>query len=673
MGETRAPPSSTTCPQALPDSVTAARQPLELKALVRIQAGQPDHLEIPSRRSKNPNLPPAITPRAEVMPKYPHLDRTRDRPAVTTDHRTEQYIQNVTGHHPLPLNQRHEPVGAPPGGKVTRIKQHNQLIATQAAANEAERRVQDWMANHAGPKQAKAKKFLTTQGGYTTYDEDGLLIETATMGQNPLFRRCGVYSIDYQPQSVLTRYTAHALIIFPHEDMGSGAISLTVHQPDDWGNETPPWQDLWKDPTDAISDIINKITEQDHQQLRRRRTNRNDRSFENLQQAREIYGPVVFITPRGNHDAEFSTLVQEHRGSANMVIITEADQLNMSEDVPDNSLREWLSAKAVLIKDSYDIAPNDHPITIFDHPGGLKLILDSIRDNRAHNVQDMAQRAIIRTFMEILNEYQALQNVMDEAGKNNPGHLRNTAIQLLTQDIPNWQEETDAPPEKDPQDPDLEAQSSRAQQRISTLEDQLKEEQNKNEDMENQINELQTQVEAYKQYMEQDNSNHNSTQDQQEQEEQQTAQSREETVIEAITQPGRFPHLRFLNTTGRSLSDYGKARPRGEEIITALDTIDSLAELYLESNNGNVGSWKEYFNMPGWTYANSESDSTMGKYPKSRTFQDHEKNRQREVQRHLTYRGSNSGLQIFFDSDGEGKAFIIAYIGEHLPYVSKRT
>ena len=98
--------------------------------------------------------------------------------------------------------------------------------------------------------------------------------------------------------------------------------------------------------------------------------------------------------------------------------------------------------------------------------------------------------------MEILNEYQALQNVMDEAGKNNPGHLRNTAIQLLTQDIPNWQEETDAPPEKDPQDPDLEAQSSRAQQRISTLEDQLKEEQNKNEDMENQINELQTQVES---------------------------------------------------------------------------------------------------------------------------------------------------------------------------------
>ena len=556
---------------------------------------------------------------------------------------------------------------------MTRIKQYSQLIATQAAANEAERRVQDWMAAHTGPNQAKAKKFLTTKGGYTTYDEDGLLIETATIGQNPTFRRCGAYSIDYQPQSILTRYTAHALIIFPHEDMGSGAISLTVHQPDDWGDETPPWLELWNDPTDAIREIISKTTEQDNQQLRRRRLNRNDPSFENLQQARQIYGPVVFITPKGNHDTGFSTLMQEHRGSANIVVITETDQLNMSGDVPDNSLREWLNAKAVLVKDSYDIAPNDHPLTSFDHPDALKLILESIRNNRAHSVQDMAQRAIIRAFMEIMNEYQGLQNIMDEAGKNNPGHLRDAALKLLTQDISNRQEETDAPQEKGPQDPDSEAQSSRAQQRISTLEDQLTEEQSRNGDMENQIKELQTQVQAYEQYIEQDNSNHNSTQEQQEQEEQQTAQSREETVMEAITQPGRFPHLRFLNTTGRGLSDYGKARPKGEEIITALDTIDSLAQIYLESNNGNVGSWKEYFNLPGWTYANSESDSTMGKYPKSRTFQDHEKNRQREVQRHLTYRGSNSGLQIFFDSDGEDEAFIVAYIGEHLPYASKRT
>ena len=86
MGETRAPSPSKPCPQTLPDSVMAARQPLELKALVRTQAGQPDCLDIPSRSRSNLNLPPAITPRAEVMPEHlPHLDPARNKPAVTTD------------------------------------------------------------------------------------------------------------------------------------------------------------------------------------------------------------------------------------------------------------------------------------------------------------------------------------------------------------------------------------------------------------------------------------------------------------------------------------------------------------------------------------------------------------------------------------------------------------
>ena len=98
----QAPPASPirkSCPPTLPDSVMAARQPLELKALVRTQAGQPDHIKIPSRNRTNPNLPPAITPRATVRPEHPlHLDPSRNKSAVTTDRRTEQNIQNVTGH-----------------------------------------------------------------------------------------------------------------------------------------------------------------------------------------------------------------------------------------------------------------------------------------------------------------------------------------------------------------------------------------------------------------------------------------------------------------------------------------------------------------------------------------------------------------------------------------------
>ena len=112
---------------------------------------------------------------------------------------------------------------------------------------------------------------------------------------------------------------------------------------------------------------------------------------------------------------------------------------------------------------------------------------------------------------------------------------------------------------------------------------------------------------------------------------------------------------------------------RGEKVISALDVVDRLAGLYLGSENGSVDSWKEHFSLPGWAYANSESEAAMGKYPSSRRFRDHEKDRDVTVRRHLACRGFSAGLQIFFDQGGEGEPFIIAHIGEHLPYVTSRS
>ena len=556
---------------------------------------------------------------------------------------------------------------------MTRIKQHNQMITTHTAANEAQQRLQDWIAAHAGKDQAKAKKSLTTKDKYSTYDHNDLLIESVAVTETPISRRCSVYSIQYQPKQAMTLYSAHALVIFPHDVLGNGAVSVTVHQPDNWTNETPPWAALWKDPTNDLEDIITKTTEQELRQQRKRKPNGKEPSLYTLQDARQVYGPLLFLTPTGKRDTEFLALLQDIKTATNVVNITEAEQLSMSSEIPDVALREWLTAKAVLIKDSYESVPDHHPIISFTHPHVLRPILESLRDHRAQIVQDMAQRSIIRAFLELLNEYHSLRELTEETQKNNPEQFREAAVALMTKDLNNMNNQGAGTQEK-ATITESDAQASRAIQRISTLEDQLKVEQTKNKAMERQLEELQSQVKAYEEYMATgENELTPDPEGQQGETDTPNSQTRDDIVMEAITQPGRFPHIRFLNTTGRSLSDYGKARPTGQEIIGALDAINSLAELYFNSENGNVGSWNQYFHLPGWTYANSESDATMGKFPKSRTFQDHEQNRQREVQRHLTYRGSHSGLEIFFDTDGEEQTFVVAYIGEHLPYASNRS
>ena len=199
------------------------------------------------------------------------------------------------------------------------------------------------------------------------------------------------------------------------------------------------------------------------------------------------------------------------------------------------------------------------------------------------------------------------------------------------------------------------------------LEDQLAREQARTARLEEEKAQLQNQIQAYRNFVEV------TEQEPAPEGGSETAGSRRKLVMDAAQDPRRFPNLRFLGNAGKSLAAYGKPRPTGEELLEALGTIDALAGLYLGSGNGNVGPWKEHLQMSGWTYANAESEATMGKHPQSRRFRDQRKRRHITVQRHLTHRGSSSGLQIFFDSDGEGEPFIIAYMGEHLPYVTSRS
>ena len=146
-------------------------------------------------------------------------------------------------------------------------------------------------------------------------------------------------------------------------------------------------------------------------------------------------------------------------------------------------------------------------------------------------------------------------------------------------------------------------------------------------------------------------------------------------MLTAIADPARFPRLRFLTNCAKPLADFGKRRPNGGEIVAALDAINTLAQTWFDTPGGSIGNWDNYFThlKPGWTHANGESSFTMSRYGAKRSFSDQDQRRQVTIERHLTYRGSDSGLQIYFDRDDVTESFIVGYIGEHLPYATNRS
>ena len=551
---------------------------------------------------------------------------------------------------------------------MTRVTQHSRLIITPGATSEAERRIQDWMADHAGKEKDLAKKTITVQGRERPhYVKDRLTIAATTADARRFTRRCSGYSVHYLPEGAQHQsYVAYAVIIFPHETLGPGAAAITIHQPSaPWGENAPPWLEERTDPTASIDEIFEFVTRQDARQRRKGRTDYKEFRFRNLQEARQANTPVILITPKGDQDQKFNKLHQQYREAATIAYISETDQLTMSAEIPDDSLRQWLSAKAALVKDCLETVPDNHPIQIFQDYDPLSPVLDSINEHFSHTLHNMAHRSIMETLLDTINDCNAMQTLMEEAGRLDPQGLQAASFRVLN----DTRIEALTPPETEQPAPEKDKADVQAQQRISTLEDQLQQEKERGAKLTEEVQDLRSQLKGYEQYLEQETKE----KDDQQPARRETAKSREEAVMEAMTKPGRFPNLRFLNTATKALTNYGRTRPRGSEIITALDNINALAGLYIKSQNGSVGSWKEHFNLPGWAYANSESETTMGKHLKSRTFRDQDKDRQVVVQRHLTYRGSNSGLQIFFDADGEGEPFIVAYIGEHLPYASERT
>lgn len=549
------------------------------------------------------------------------------------------------------------------------ITQHcSRLIMTQAAAHEAERRIQEWIANHAGPDSQKARRAISTQGQDSTFQNGDLFIQGAMSKPSNIIKRCSVYAVSYRTGDFFMNYAAHGLVIFPQQDLGPGAISLAIQSPAAWASHQPPWHDTTLDPAAVMAEIFDRATQQDFHEYRKR-TRRNQVTaprFGSLQEARQAIGPVLLITPKGRREDDFSSITKEYGDYTNIVPLTETDQLSMSQEVPDPWLRDWLDAAAILVKESEDPVQEEHPLTRFDKPHDLRPLLDSVEEKQNASLQDSAQGEIVGLLMCAVNEFNAMEAAFHDLAKKDPMAAKESVMRLGAKGLPQDEEETQAASAAPAQD------NTQELQRISTLEDQLQQEKDRNAGLDSQITGLRAQLEAYEQYMKDPEGNAGGSEEEEEETHDKT-RARAATVLHDITQQGRFPHLRFLPSVGKNLDNYGKARPLSTEIIEALDAVNTLAGRYIKAKNGSIGPWTDHFKLRGWTYANSESETTMGKHLKSRTFRDQEKDRNIVVQRHLTYRGSNSGLQIFFDDDGPESPFVIAYIGAHLPYVRERT
>ena len=393
-----------------------------------------------------------------------------------------------------------------------------------------------------------------------------------------------------------------------------------------------------------------------------RRARQREERLETLQRAREAYGPVLFITPKGSREEAFSRLLRDYGETTNTWAISESEQLRMSAEVPDGWLRQWLDASAVLIKECQEAVDREHPMTGLNDPEEARNLLEAFQKEYTENFDMMAQRSILQALMTTMRNYNTSQDLLRQFSEDRPDRATEILENVFIREEETVQRISRNVPEDN-------AQLLQAKQRVSTLEDQLRAEREKREQLEEEKKNLRAQVKAHNEFLATGGAQFQENPE----EAGETSHSREEAVLETIAQPGSFPHLRFLPAATKELGNYLRPRPRAQEIVGALDTINTLAELYLDSDNGNIGSWKDYFNMPGWTYANAESETTMGKHGTSRRFRDQDRDRYVVVQRHLTYRGSSAGMRIFFDADDQQGPFIIAYIGEHLPYASERS
>ena len=138
-----------------------------------------------------------------------------------------------------------------------------------------------------------------------------------------------------------------------------------------------------------------------------------------------------------------------------------------------------------------------------------------------------------------------------------------------------------------------------------------------------------------------------------------------DSIYQVVEYATKFDRIRFFP---RSV-ELARASefPRPSELYNAFESLNECAIQRIDNNLGK--DVKEWLRDQGIDYSPRESDTTMGKYGKQRTFYDQEKKRSVEMQPHLKLGGGlgeHNQLRIHVFWDENEAEWLIGYIGRHL-------
>ena len=524
------------------------------------------------------------------------------------------------------------------------ITQHNLILDSQNQLRNADKLARDWAIAHAGAYQGQARKDLGGSALYREWSRDNLDIRIATPASAAV-KQGQIVSIRYRPGADAEPYTAYLMTCgYSDPEPAVGCCIALISMPDALAGGELPWDD--KAGPSGLDTLLQAINAG-----RAAAGSNGAGAGPGINSIADLFGQhdsSIVLTEDGQREQELRDLAAGHGDWAAVSSITAADQITIARELPPTQLADWLSAKIALFSRYAD--QNDSRLRLLAADGAQAApLLDAERRRIVDNIGN-------RNCLLLL---ELLEAVADRQTSAMMADAR-SAINRLAEKAAESEAGGGAADGAD---------STATQQRIYLLEDQLEEATAAVADLRERL----AQYESYGPGAQWGVNGNPASADGDDAADE--PDNRELAVMEAMTNPERFPKLRFLTNCAKSLADFGKQRPTGGEIVAALDAINTLAQAWHNTPSGAVGNWDNYFiNLkPGWTHANSESEFTMSRFGDKRSFSDQDHGRKVTIRRHLTYRGSNSGLQIYFDRDDVTDKFIVGYIGEHLPYATNRS
>ena len=508
-------------------------------------------------------------------------------------------------------------------------------LNSQNQLRNADRLAREWAIAHAGPYQSQARKDLGGSLPLREWKNDNLTIRIAKLTSGS-FKQVQLASVNYVPDGDAEPYIGYIMTYAYSETEQAGGHCISVASlPDALASTEFPWDD--KAGPVGLERTIASIN------AGRARPGVKASDAQRITTINDLFAvhnTAIVLTEDGQQAAEFQELADAHGDWSAIASISAYDQLAIGRELPDHQLPGWVRAKIALFSRYPDAEGNRLRLAETDYTKATTVLYEE-RDSVAN---DIAGTNTI-TALRVLESVSVL-----------------LSISMLTDAKDIAEALVESAEKAQPAGNDTDDNVSN-QQRIYLLEDQLTE-------ANDTIDELRERLAQYESY----DVNNQPDEDDDPSPESVADSNRYATVLNAVTSPGQFSRLRFLTNWDKSLPNYGKPRPSGTEIVAALDAINKLAQAWHNTPGGGIGPWDNYFNgLTGWTHANGESSFTMSRYGDKRSFSDQEQGRQVTIERHLTYRGSSGGLQIYFDKDDVTDTFIVGYIGEHLPYATNRS